>query len=161
MVTKRLVIERVFDAPVEKVWQAWTDPEKVKNWWGPKDFTSHDDRLDLRVGGKYLFVMHGPAGSEWDKDMYSGGEFKEIVPLKKLVFTDNFMDKDGNKVSAAEYGMPADFPEDLMVTVELEELSGSRTKLTLTHDGLPADDLADQTSAGWNGSFDKLAESMR
>jgi uncharacterized protein YndB with AHSA1/START domain len=96
--TRTLRIERIFDAPVAKVWAAWTEPEQVARWWGPKDFTSHDNKVDLKVGGTYVFSMQGPAGTEWDKPMYSGGVYKEIVPMKKLVVTDNFMDKDGTYI---------------------------------------------------------------
>jgi uncharacterized protein YndB with AHSA1/START domain len=157
--TRTITIERVFDAPVEKVWTAWTDPAEVSKWWGPKGFTSPENHIDLQVGGKYVFVMQGPAGTEWDKPMYSGGEYTEVVPMKKLVYTDNFVDKDGNKVSPEVYGMPADFPQDLVVTLTFEEVDG-KTKLTLTHEGMPAGDMGDQTEAGWNESLDKLAAAL-
>lgn len=81
---KTLVIERVFDAPVEKVWAAWTEPEQIKNWWGPEGYSAPDIQIDLREGGKYLYCMRGPAGPGGPiVDAWSGGEFKEIVPLKK------------------------------------------------------------------------------
>jgi uncharacterized protein YndB with AHSA1/START domain len=157
--TRTLVIERVFDAPIDKVWAAWTRPELVSKWWGPKGFTSPDNKVDLREGGQYVFAMKGPAGSEWDKVMYSGGTYKEVVPLQKLVYTDSFMDKDGNKVSPTEYGMPDDFPQDLLVTMLFEE-AGDKTKVTLRHAGLPDGEMSEQTEAGWNESFDKLADSL-
>ena len=68
---KGVVIERVFDAPRELVWKAWTTPEIVKKWWGPKDFTCPVANIDFRVGGKYHVAMHGLAGTEWDKDLWS------------------------------------------------------------------------------------------
>ena len=155
-----LKIEPVFDAPIEKVWAAFTDPEEVSKWWGPKDFTSSGNKVDLREGGKYLFVMNGPAGSEWDKPMYSGGEYKEIVPMKKLVFTDNFMDQDGNPAPVV-YGVAENFPE-LTVTFEFEKLPDGKTKMKLTHTGWPEDDdMAESSEMGWNQSFEKLAESLR
>ena len=80
---KELVIERVFNAPKEMVWKAWTDPETAKKWWGPKDFTAPSIKIDLREGGKYIFAMHGPEDSEWDKDIYSAGIYKEIILNKK------------------------------------------------------------------------------
>ncbi len=73
---KGIVIERIFDAPRELVWRAWTDEEMTKKWWGPKDFTAPSIKIDLKVGGKYVFCMRGPKGSEWDKDMYSAGVYK-------------------------------------------------------------------------------------
>jgi uncharacterized protein YndB with AHSA1/START domain len=153
--SKTLVIERVFDAPVEKVWRAWTETEMIKKWWGPKGFTAPEIKLDLRVGGKYLFCMRGPAGTEWDKDMWTTGEYKEVVPMKKIVSTDNFADKDGNVVSAKAYGMNHDFPE-LLLTITFEEQDG-KTKLTLRHEGFPAGDEVG-AEQGWNQSLDKLAK---
>lgn len=155
-----LKIERVFDAPVEKVWAAFTDPDEVSKWWGPKGFTSDGNKIDLREGGKYLFVMHAPAGSDFPGPMYSGGEYKEIVPMKKLVYTDNFMDENG-KPAPALYGVAEDFPE-LTVTLEFEELPDGKTKMNLTHTGWPEeDDMAGPSEMGWNDSFDKLAESLK
>lgn len=55
-----LVITHVFDTPVELVWKAWTDPERMKRWWGPKNFTSPFCKIDFRVGGKYLYCMRSP-----------------------------------------------------------------------------------------------------
>lgn len=160
--TAELRTERIFDAPLEKVWAAWTDPEQLGKWWGPKGFTSSDNKIDLREGGSYNFHMHAPEDMPeiGGMDLYSGGEIKEIVPKKRLVYLDNFTDRDGNKVPASTYGMDDDFPQDLVVTVEFEEVSANKTKMTMTHAGMPASDMADQTSVGWNESFDKLAESL-
>lgn len=156
MNTKTLHITRIFDAPRVRVWQAWTDPKLIAKWWGPKDFTSHSNKVDLRVGGKYHYCMHGPAGTEFDKDMWSGGEFREIVPLEKIVMTDHFADEKGNYVSPSTYGMPGEWPEEMVVTVIFEDAGEGKTKLTLTHEGHPAD-MADMAKAGWNESLDKFA----
>ncbi len=72
----KIIITRIFDAPRDLVWKAWTTPELVKEWWGPKDFTAPSIQMDFRVGGKYLFCMHGPKGTEFDKDFWSAGRFK-------------------------------------------------------------------------------------
>lgn len=158
---KPVVITRVFDAPVEKVWAAFTEPEQVKKWWGPADFTAPVAEIDLRVGGKYLFAMHGPAGTEFDQDMYSTGTYKEIVPLERLVYLDSFSDEYGNIISGETYGL-TDVPETMRVTLEFEPSEdGKTTKLTLTHEGMPAGQQADDMTVGWNQSLDKLAESLR
>ncbi len=156
---KTLVVERVFDAPVERVWEVWTKPEEIKKWWGPKDFTAPFIQTDFKVGGKYLYAMHGPAGTDWDKDMYSGGTYKEIVPLKKIVATDSFMDKDGNIVSGKDYGMPADWPIEQQITITFEEVEGGKTKLTIVHEGFPEGQDAG-ANEGWNQSLDKLAAAL-
>jgi uncharacterized protein YndB with AHSA1/START domain len=151
-----LVITRTFDAPRELVWKAWTEPERLKRWWGPKDFTAPISKIDLRVGGKYLNCMRGPDG----KDYYTTGEYVEIVPFERLVYTDSFADENGNVVPATYYGMSEDMPLQMRVTVTLDNLGG-KTKMTLTHVGIPAGEMSEMTSAGWNESFDKLTKSLR
>lgn len=151
-----LVITRVFDAPRELVWKAWTDPEHAMRWWGPKDFTSPVCKIDLRVGGKYHFCMRSADG----KDYWTTGVYKEIVPLKKIVCTDSFADAKGNVVPATEYGMGEDFPLEMLITIVLEDFEG-KTRMTLTHEGFPAGNLKEMTGNGWNESFDKLAASLK
>jgi uncharacterized protein YndB with AHSA1/START domain len=153
--TKELIITRIFDAPRERVWKAWTEPEQIMRWWGPKDFTSPVSKIDLREGGKYLFCMRSPDG----QDFYSTGVFQKIDPPNELVYTDSFADAQGNVVPASQYGLGADFPLELQVTVTFEDWDG-KTKMTLKQAGLPAGELSDQTQAGWNESFDKLAVSL-
>ncbi|MRS03869.1 SRPBCC domain-containing protein [bacterium] len=150
-----LVVTRVFDAPVERVWQAWTDPKHLSLWWGPKDFTAPAIQLDLREGGKYLYCMRGPDG----KDYWTTGTFQEIVPLKRLVYTDSFSDEHGNIVPASYYGMEGDFPLEMVVTVLFEELPG-KTKMILKHSGMPEDENKEMTGQGWNESFDKMVDSL-
>jgi uncharacterized protein YndB with AHSA1/START domain len=157
--TKALVIERVFDASVEKVWEAWTEPERIKKWWGPRDFTAPSIKNDFREGGKYLYCMHGPAGTEFDKDFWSTGVYKEIVPMQKIVATDSFADEQGNKVPATHYGMSEDFPMELLLTVSFEEID-DKTRLVLRHEGFPAGEDREGAAQGWNQSLDKLAESL-
>lgn len=152
-----LVITRVFDAPPELVWRAWTDPEHSKKWWGPKDFTCPFCRIDLKVGGKYLFCMKSKEGKEY----WSTGTYIEIIPNKKLVCTDSFSDEKGNIVPASDLDMPGkNWPLEMFVTVTFEDLGG-KTKMTLKHAGIPGAEMSDMTGAGWNRSFDKLAESLK
>jgi uncharacterized protein YndB with AHSA1/START domain len=150
-----LRITRIFDAPREFVWKAWTYPEHLMRWWGPKNFTSPVNRIDLRVGGKYLNCMRSPEG----QDYWSTGVYREIVPMERLVLTDSFADEKGNVVPASHYGMPGDWPLELQVTVTFEDIGG-KTKMTLRHVGIPGGQMTELTSAGWNESFDKLAESI-
>ena len=161
-----IVVIRDFDAPVELVWKAWTDPEMVKKWWGPAGFSSPSIKIDFRVGGKYVYCMHGPAGSQWDRDMYSAGEYEEIVPMEKLVVTDYFSDEHGNKVDPKEYGMAADVPAEMHVIVTFEDVEGGKTKLSIVY---PKPESEAQFQAmlksgmqeGWNSSLDKLAEALK
>jgi uncharacterized protein YndB with AHSA1/START domain len=109
--TQELFITRVFDAPRELVWKAWTDPELMKKWLGPKDFTAPVCKIDLRVGGRYLCSMRSPEG----QDFWSTGTYREIVALERLIMTDSFTDAEGNVVPATHYGLSADFPLELQV----------------------------------------------
>lgn len=143
------VVERIFDAPVELIWQMWTEPEHFKNWYGPKGFTVPVAEMDVRVGGKHLFCMESPDGS---MKMWSTGEYTEVVLNVRLVYTDSMADEHGHVVSPSTVGMPDGYPATTEVTVLLEELGG-RTKMVLTHAGVPAG-----AAGGWGQAFDKMAE---
>ncbi len=152
-----IVITRIFNAPRERVWQAWTDPAMIKQWWGPKDFTCPAAKIDFRIGGTYLYCMHGPKGSEFDKDMWSTGTFKEIVPMEKIVTTDYFSDEHGNIISPKDYGMPGEWPDEGMtVTATFEDAAPGKTKVTIVHSGHPKE-MAEPATMGWNQSLDKFA----
>jgi uncharacterized protein YndB with AHSA1/START domain len=150
-----LIITRVFNAPPERVWQRWTDPDEYMCWWGPKDFTSPYAKLDLRVGGKYLSCMRGPDGKEY----WGTGIYKEIIEPNRIVMTDSFADEHGNVVPASYYGMGNDFPSELEVELTLEDLDG-KTRMTLEHCGFPEGEMLEQAKQGWNESFDKLADCL-
>lgn len=160
-----IIITREFNASKESVYKAWTVPELAKKWWGPEDFTAPSIKIDLKVGGMYIFAMQGPKGSEWDKVMYSAGVYKEIVPNEKLVVTDYFSDEDGNKMSPADYGMGSNFPDENIVTVLFEETSPGKTKLSIIYPE-PEDQaqmdaiLKNGMKEGWNSSLNKLAKSL-
>lgn len=146
-----LVITRMFDAPREMVWKAWTDPDLLVKWWGPHEFTSPMAKIDLRVGGRYINAMQGADGQIF----YGTGLYREVVPMEKLVYTDSFGDEQGNVVE-----VPG-FPLEMLVTLTFEDTQDGKTKMTLTHVGLPAGEINEMTQAGWNQSFDKLADSLR
>ena len=148
-----LVITRIFDAPRERVWKAWTDPKEMKQWWGPKAFTTPFLSVDLRLGGTFRYCMRSPEG----KDYWGTGVYREIVPGKRIVYADSFADEKGNVVPATYYGMSSDLPLEMLVTVTFEESNG-RTKVTLHHAGMPAGPDRDGATQGWNEMFDKLVK---
>jgi uncharacterized protein YndB with AHSA1/START domain len=149
---KPIVIERTFDSPVKYVWEAWTEAEQLKKWWGPRNFSCPRCSIDFRIGGKYLAAMRGEDGRE----IWSTGKYLEVQPFTKISFTDNFANEDGDIVAAADYGMGDDWPEELQVTLEFEEEHG-KTKMRLTHEGIPAR-MQDECITGWQESLDKLAQ---
>lgn len=143
--SKSVVIERTFDAPVETIWQLWTDPSHFKNWYGPQGFQIPVAEMNLSKGGKRLICMSSPDGS---MTMWTTGEFTEIIPNKRLVYTESMSDENGNVVAPPNDSHPG----TTTVIVELEDLNG-RTKMVMTHEGVPADSPG---ASGWEQAFTKL-----
>jgi uncharacterized protein YndB with AHSA1/START domain len=135
-----VVIERIFDAPVELVWQMWTDPVEFASWYGPTGAAVSVEKMDVVAGGARSVSMHmeTPRGP---MTMSFVGEYLEAVENKRLVYTE--------AVSGGGH-------ESTEVRVELEDLGG-RTRLVLTHIGIPAGSPGE---AGWHMAMDKLAEGI-
>ena len=150
-----IVIDRVFNLPLNKVWKAWTEPEGFKKWWGPEGYTCPFSEVDFSLGGKYLHCMRSPNGEEF----WSTGVYQEITPYKKLVITDSFSDEEGNVIPASEYNMPGEWPTELLVTVTFKE-EGEKTRITLRHEGIP-DEMRDECISGWNQSLDKMERNSK
>jgi uncharacterized protein YndB with AHSA1/START domain len=134
-----LELRRTYPTPRERVFRAWTDPEQVKKWFGPKGCTCPEAELDLRVGGRYRFVLEEPDGRH-----IVAGEYVEISAPERLVFTWKW-----------EH-VPQDSPETL-VTVEFLP-KGDGTEMVLTHERFPAEDLRDLHNQGWASSLECLDE---
>ena len=152
---KPIQFSRLFNLPLSKVWQAFTEPESFKKWWGPEGFTCPSSSIDLNPGGNYLHCMRSSEGQEF----WSTGVFKEIIPYKKIVCTDSFSDEKGNVIPASALNMPGDWPMELLVTVTFEE-AGDKTKMTVQHVGIPPE-IHDECQKGWQQSFDKLERNIR
>ena len=151
---EEIVITRVFEAPIDLVWDAWTKPEHLAKWWGPKHYSSPDPKVDLAVGGKMLLAMRGPDG----KTHYTAGVFREIAPPGKLVCDTHFADAAGKKIRPAEIGFPGDWHGETTISVTLEDM-GERTRMTVRQTGTPVE-FHDMSRAGWGTSLEKLAESL-
>lgn len=152
---RTISITRIFDAPSERVWKYWTNPEEFMCWWGPKDYYTPYAKFDLRQGGKYLSCLRSPDG----KDIWGTGIYKEIIEPNRLVMTDSFSDEHGNVVPASYYGMGSDMPMEMELEVTLEDIGG-KTKLIMEYCSLPEGEILEQTKEGLNQSFDKLAECL-
>jgi len=140
--TNELHLTRVYDAPVKAVWDAWTDPEQVAKWWGPRGFTITTHSKDLKVGGHWNYTMHGPDGKDWPNTT----KYFEVEPMKKLVY-----DHGGNDEQKPLFRVTVTFAE-----------SGGKTKMDMTMT-LPTPEAAEETRkfikmAGGNSTWDRLAE---
>lgn len=155
-----LVVTRIIDAPVELVWKAWTDPEHVMKWWGPKYYTSPSCQIDLREGGKYVFCMRAPQ-EQGGQDSYTAGVFKKIVPMELLEFTQGLSDQDGNPIDPAQAGMPPDFPKAIRTVVTFKRFRGDMTELTVTEYAWPVSQMMVYSLAGLHQCIDKLVESLK
>ncbi|HKN01320.1 MAG TPA: SRPBCC domain-containing protein [Candidatus Binataceae bacterium] len=138
---RELTIKRVFDAPRELVFKAWTDPAQVAKWWGPHGFTVVSCKMDLRVAGAWRLCMRSPKGIE-DRQV---GAFREIVERERLVFTYAFED---------EAGKPG---HQSIVTVTFADLDG-KTAMTLHQAVFQSVAVRDDHVRGWGEALDHLAE---
>jgi uncharacterized protein YndB with AHSA1/START domain len=147
---REIVITRVFNAPRELVFKAWTDPQHVAQWWGPKGFTTRVNEMDLRPGGTSRYVMCGPDGTEYPVK----GVFHEVVPPERIVSSDEFDE-------GFEEVVKADLPKGIIMTAIFEDLN-DKTRLTLRIVHPTAEDRRKHEEmgvvAGWNSSFECLDE---
>jgi uncharacterized protein YndB with AHSA1/START domain len=152
------VISRVFDAPRDIVWKCFTDPEHMKQWWGPKGSTIVHSHMDLRVGGIYRGAMRDPSGRTiWAKFVY-----REIVPPSRLVWVHSFSDEAGG---LTRHPLVPTWPLELLTTVTFDEPLPGQTGVTLRWSPLNATEHEQETfdgahegmRGGWGGSFDQLA----
>jgi uncharacterized protein YndB with AHSA1/START domain len=132
-----LTIKRRFNAPPEKVFSAWTDPEKVKRWMGPGAVVVLSAESDPRTGGRYRWVMQNAAGEVHDVS----GTYREVVPNEKLVFT---------------WAWKSTPERESLVTVTFKK-DGDGTLMTLMHEQFFDQDARDRHNQGWTGAMEKLA----
>ena len=146
-----VVLERSFDAPVDLIWQMWTDPEHFQAWYGPDGATIPVAKMDVCVGGTRLVCMEmqSPKGP---MQMWFTGEYREVVENERLVYTESIADEHGNVVPPSDLGMPDGHPITTEIRVELQDIGG-RTKMVMTHVGIPSDSPG---ASGWMMAFDKL-----
>ena len=134
-----LRLTRIFAAPREKVFRAWTDLEELKKWWGPVGYSTPIAEVDLRVGGKYRLGMRKlPNGDIF----YLSGTYREVRTPEKLVYTWRWE-------SEPEIG-------ETLVTVEFRDL-GNSTEVVVTHELFPTEKARDDHDKGWNSCLDRLA----
>lgn len=154
---KPFVISREFDAPRALVWKAWTEPEHLAQWWGPKGAVVVDSKLDFRPGGMFHYRMRFGEHDMWGRQCY-----REIAEPEKIVFINSFSDEFGGMT---HHPMNPDWPGELLTTVTFTEAGG---KTTVTVEWIPINATKTEIETfdagrasmkqGWSGTFDQLAE---
>jgi uncharacterized protein YndB with AHSA1/START domain len=159
---KPFVTSRVFDAPRERVWKAWTDAAELKHWWGPLGFKVHTAKVDLRPGGMFLYGMTAPDGKQtWGRFVY-----REIAAPKKLVCIVSFSDPQGG---VTRHPWSPGWPLEIMSTIEFEEQGPRQTRVTVTwlpHEASDAerktfDEGRESMKQGWGGTMDQLVAYLK
>ncbi len=159
--TTDFVITRVFDAPRDLVWKAWTEAPRLAEWWGPKGCAIRVVKLDVRPGGIFHYAMQFKPGH----DMWGRFVYREIVPPERLVYVSSFSDENGGITRAPFSQLNNTWPLEVLNTVTLSEEGG---KTTLTVRGAPINATEEERKTftsmfasmqqGFGGTFDKLAE---
>jgi uncharacterized protein YndB with AHSA1/START domain len=155
---KDFVISRVFDAPRNLVWQAFTEPERMRQWWGPKGVKVVKSKMDLRVGGSYHYGMEMPDGKVmWGKFVY-----REITPPQKLVLINSFSDEAGG---LTRHPLSPTWPLQMLSTFTFDEEPGGKTRFTIRWAPYDATEEERKTfdaghasmTQGWGGTLEQLA----
>jgi uncharacterized protein YndB with AHSA1/START domain len=134
-----LEIVRFINVPTDRVYDAWTDPAQLRLWFGPEQVRTRNITADVRVGGKYRWDLTSPEGEE----MSAFGEYKELLPGKRIVFTWQWADDEAWENHTS------------VVTVEFVESRGG-TELRLKHEQLPSEESRDRHNEGWNSVLERL-----
>jgi uncharacterized protein YndB with AHSA1/START domain len=135
-----LRVERTFNASPEAVFEAWTSAEMLRRWWpAGSDWETPVAEVDVRVGGRLRLVMRSPDGEEFG----GSGEYREVVPFERLVFTWTWDGHEGHEGTQ-------------LVEVELRERGEGTTTVVLTNRGLGDEESRRSHREGWEASFDNL-----
>jgi uncharacterized protein YndB with AHSA1/START domain len=151
-----LEIVKEFDAPVASVWRAWSDAQWLKQWWGPDRFSCPSAEVDFREGGRAVVAMLFPKDMG-GVTMYNLFEFKKIVPMESIEFTNNLCDKQGKAADPAALGMPPDFPVNQRVLLTFQDLGQGRSRLTVTECKWTPGQMMKMAKMGMEQSLEKLA----
>lgn len=160
--TAPFVISRVFDAPRDKVWKAWTEAERLKQWWGPKGYVVTHCKVDLRPGGNMHYCLRTPDGGEmWGKFAY-----REITQPERLIFVNSFSDPKGG---VTRHPGHESWPLEMLSTVVFEAMGG-KTKVSVNWSPADAstdierktfDEGRDSMKQGWGGTMDQCAAYLK
>lgn len=156
MTARDVVVTRTIDAPVSRVWDAWTQPAEVMRWWGPAGWTSPEAHMDVRAGASSRVSMRSPDGVE----LHNLGTYQQVVPEVRLEFTMEFCDPSGRVVDPTDLGLPPGIPVPVRHVVTLTASGGESTELTVTEYGYSSEMTYQMSLAGLEQTLDKMAASL-
>jgi uncharacterized protein YndB with AHSA1/START domain len=154
--TLEIVVTRTFDAPVERVWHEWTEPDRVMRWWGPHGFTAPIAKMNVRDGETSLVCMRSPDG----RDFYNTWTYERVIPSERLEFFMGFANESGDPVEPADLGLPPDIPSKVRHVVTFQPVAEAKTKLTVTEFGYTSEQTRDISRRGLEECLDKMAASL-
>jgi uncharacterized protein YndB with AHSA1/START domain len=154
-----VVVTRIFEAPAELVWRAWSDGERVMRWWGPTGWTCPLAQMDFRKGGTSLVCMRAPA-EYGGMEMYNTWTYSKIEPNRRIEFTLRFTDQDGRQLNPADIGI-AGVPAEVYHVITLEAAGHNLTEMTVTEYGYASEQARDLSQAGLEQCLDKMAASFK
>ena len=128
---KKISVSRIFEAPVEDVWKLWSEPEYVKQWWGPDHFICPLANIYFKEGETSMVSMQAP-DDFGGMTHYSIWQYTKIIAHQHIEFIQNLVDPNGNKLHPSAVGMPDDFPEDVRTVVTFKVIDDNTTEMTVT-----------------------------
>ena len=161
LIVKPFILARLFDAPRDLVWKAWTERARLMQWFGPQGFRMPAAKMDFRPGGTFHYCLESADGHEmWGKFVY-----REIVAPERIVLVNSFSDEEGG---LTRHPFSATWPLEMLSTTTLAE-EGGKTKLTIEwsawnpteEERRTFDASHDGMKQGWTGTFDQLAAYLR
>lgn len=148
-----VVATRVFDAPVDRVWRAWSAAEDIRQWWGPVGFDVPVADVDFREGGRSLLSMRAPQVGE----LHNAWHYHRIVPHERIEFVLTFTDETGTTVDPQAIGIPPGVPREVPHVITFRAVDDTRTELTVTEHGYTTTEAAKTSKLGLDQVLDKLA----
>ncbi|HEV7277674.1 MAG TPA: SRPBCC domain-containing protein [Devosiaceae bacterium] len=151
-----LAVSRIIEAPVEQVWEAWSDGSRIRQWWGPSGFSAPVADVDFNVGSRSIVCMQPPDGPL----MCNSWTYTEIVPNERIAFDAGWVDEAGNEIDPRSMGLPDDIPSIVPHIITFRPLSDSKTELTVSEFGYGSEATVALSKAGLEQVLDKLEASL-
>jgi uncharacterized protein YndB with AHSA1/START domain len=152
-----VTVIRDFDAPVERLWQAWTEPDDLRVWWGPAGFECTRATVDVREGGRIFVTMKAPP-EYGGFESHSTWNITRVEPQRSIRYVFNFADVSGNRITPEQAGIPPGVPADGEHEVHLTDVGDGLSRLEMTEHGYTTAEARDLSQRGLEECLDKMAD---